>query len=395
MDEPKPYLRQALKLAARGRYRTSPNPMVGAVVVRGGDVVGSGWHRELGGPHAELEALAMAGERARDATLYVTLEPCNHHGRTPPCSGQVLAAGIRRVVACHRDPNPGVRGGGFERLRAAGVEVSSGHLVDQAVRLNWRFLVAAREQRPAVTVKWAMSLDGRIASATGESQWISSPAGRRWGLDQRECHDAILVGSETALADDPRLDRRRGRAGGPNVRVVLDRRLRMPPAARMLAVPPKRGERNVPLAPLRGDMPPKADKRNTAGEVLIYTESTDRDACRALERRGATVETLPVVEPAAVLADLYRRGIRSLLVEGGATVASAFVAAGLYDLIAVDCAPMLLGGERARGPLGGAGFRLDAAPRLDALHVARRGEDLILSGFREQCLPDLYASVAD
>jgi diaminohydroxyphosphoribosylaminopyrimidine deaminase / 5-amino-6-(5-phosphoribosylamino)uracil reductase len=368
MDASEPFLSRALRLAARGRYRTSPNPMVGALVVRGGEVVGSGWHRRLGGPHAEAEALAAAGERARGATLYVTLEPCNHHGRTPPCSDAVLAAGIRRVVACHRDPNPGVRGGGFERLRAAGVEVSSGHLLEPAVELNWRFLVTATERRPAVTVKWAMSLDGRIASASGESQWISSPAGRRWGLDQRECHDAILVGSTTALTDDPRLDRRLGRAEGPNVRVVLDRRLRLPAAARMFEIP---------------------------GQVLIYTESTDREACRRLERRGAAVIRLPAVDPPSVLADLYRREVKSLLVEGGATVAAAFVAAGLYDRVAVDCAPLLLAGEAARGPLGGAGFKLAAAPRLSKLRAARRGPDLILSGFRERCLPDLYASVAD
>lgn len=368
MQDSKLYLRQALKLAARGLYRTAPNPMVGALVVKDGEVVGRGWHRQAGGPHAEYEALAEAGEQARDATLYVTLEPCNHHGRTPPCSEGVLKAGIRRVVACHRDPNPGVRGGGFERLRAEGVEVSCGHLIEQAVRLNWRFLVAAAERRPAVTVKWAMSLDGCIATATGESQWISSPAGRRWGLDQRECHDAILVGSETALADDPRLNRRRGRAGGPNVRVVLDRRLRLPSNSRMLEVP---------------------------GEVLVYTESTDDELRAPLERGGATVETLPTVDPAPVLADLYQRGVRSLLVEGGPTVASAFVAAGLYDRVAIDVAPMLLGGEGARGPLGGEGFRLAAAPRLSRLSVARRQEDLILSGFREGCLDALYASVTD
>ncbi len=362
------YLRQALKLAARGRYSTSPNPMVGAVVVRDGEVVGRGWHRRAGAPHAEVEALRQAGDLARGATLYVTLEPCNHHGRTPPCSERVLAAGIRRVVACHRDPNPGVLGGGFERLRTAGLEVFSGRLLEAAARLNWRFLVAAVSGRPAVTIKWAMSLDGRIATASGESQWISSPAGRRWGLDQRELNDAILVGSETALADDPRLNRRRGRAGGPNVRVVLDRRLRLPRKARMFEAP---------------------------GEILVYAERPAEDAVRALEQRGATVERSSPVEPAAVLADLYRRGIRSLLVEGGATVAAAFVESGLYDRVAVDCAPLLLGGERARGPLGGAGFRLDAAPRLDNLHVARRGGDVILSGFRERCLPDLYASVAD
>ena len=366
MNDPKPFLRRALRLAARGRFRTSPNPMVGAVVARDGEVVGSGWHRSVGGPHAEVEALAAAGELARGATLYVTLEPCNHHGRTPPCSDAVLAAGIRRVVACHRDPNPGA-GGGFERLRAAGVEVSSGHLIEPAVELNWRFLIAATTGRPAVTLKWAMSLDGRIATAAGESQWISSPEGRSWGLDQRECHDAILVGSETALADDPRLDRRRGRAEGSNVRVVLDRRLRLPASARMFEVP---------------------------GEVLVYTESTDGEARRQLERRGASVVRLGAVDPPSVLADLGGRQVRSLLVEGGATVASAFVAAGLYDRVAVDCAPLLLGGDSSRGPLGGDGFRLAAAPRLSRLRVARRGPDLILSGFREQCLPDLYASVA-
>ena len=290
-EDPIPHLRRALKLAARGRYRTSPNPMVGALVVRGAEVVGSGYHRRVGGPHAEVEALDEAGERARGATLYVTLEPCNHHGRTPPCTERVLAAGVRRLVACHRDPNPRVGGGGFARLREAGVAVESGFLVEDAVSLNWRFLVAAVRERPAVTLKWAMSLDGRIATAAGESQWISSPAGRRWGLDQRERHDAILAGSGTALADDPRLDRRLGRAAGPNVRVILDRRLRISPLARMFEVP---------------------------GEVLVYTESDGGGGNRrlrhqSLERRGGTVVILPSVEPAAVLADLYSRGIRSLL----------------------------------------------------------------------------------
>ncbi len=390
-DAPERHLRQALRLAARGRYRTSPNPMVGAVVVRDGEVVGSGWHQHLGGPHAEVVALAAAGERAQGATLYVTLEPCNHHGRTPPCTERVLAAGISRVVACHRDPNPGVRGGGFARLREAGVEVSSGLLAEQAVRLNWRFLVAAAGERPAVTVKWAMSLDGRIATATGESQWISSPAGRRWGLDQRELHDAILVGSETALADDPRLDRRLGHAGGPNVRVVLDRRLRMRSEARMFKVPPEGDKWKVPQEGDKWKVPPEEEP----GEVLIYTESAARSARRALERRGATVIELPAVDPASVLGDLFLRGVKSLLIEGGATIAAAFVASGLYDRVAVDCAPLLIGGEQARGPLGGEGFRLAEAPRLSDLRVARRGEDLILSGFRERCLPDLYASVAD
>lgn len=368
-DDPVLHLRRALKLAARGRYRTSPNPMVGAVVVRGGEVVGSGYHRRVGGPHAEAEALAAAGEKARGATLYVTLEPCNHHGRTPPCTDAVLAAGVRRVVACHRDPNARVEGGGFARLRAAGVEVTSGVLLEQAVRLNWRFLVAATRERPAVTLKWAMSLDGRIATAAGESQWISSPAGRKWGLDQRERHDAILAGSGTVLADDPSLDRRPGRAPGANVRVVLDRRLRTPPAARMLGIP---------------------------GEVRIYTEPASRAAARrALEEKGAAVVVLPSVEPAAVLADLFSSGVRSLLVEGGGTVAAAFAEARLFDRVAVDCAPLLIGGAGAPGPLGGGGTdSLAAAPRLEDLSFERRGGDVILRGFREGCLSNLGASVA-
>ncbi len=372
MDVDPRFLRRALTLAARGRYRTSPNPRVGAVVVAGGEVVGEGYHRRVGGPHAEVEALDQAGERARGATLYVNLEPCDHQGRTPPCSGRVLAAGVGRVVACHRDPDP-VAGGGFERLRAAGVEVTTGLLVERAVRLNWRFLTATVHRRPAVTLKWAMSLDGKIATAGGDSQWISSPQGRRWGLLQRDEHDAILAGIGTALADDPRLDRRAGRNPAPNVRVVLDRRLRLPAAARMFDV---------------------------EGEVVVYTEAGEGSpapaaARRALEARGAVVVGLPRVEPASVLDDLYRRGVRSVLIEGGAGIAGAFVAAGLFDRVAVDCAPLLIAGETAPGPLGGGGFDpLAAAPRLDDLRAVRRGGDLILSGFRQRCLPDLSANVA-
>ncbi|MEM6797372.1 MAG: bifunctional diaminohydroxyphosphoribosylaminopyrimidine deaminase/5-amino-6-(5-phosphoribosylamino)uracil reductase RibD, partial [Acidobacteriota bacterium] len=194
-------MRRTLELAARGRYGASPNPMVGAVLVRGGRVIGEGYHRKVGGPHAEIEALIDAGHDARGATLYVNLEPCDFHGRTPACSKAMIEAGVARVVACTRDPDSRVNGGGFERLRDAGVEVEHGFLVEEAVRLNWRFFTAARRRRPAVTVKWAMSLDGRIATRAGDSQWISSPEGREWALDLRERNDAILIGSGTALAD--------------------------------------------------------------------------------------------------------------------------------------------------------------------------------------------------
>jgi diaminohydroxyphosphoribosylaminopyrimidine deaminase/5-amino-6-(5-phosphoribosylamino)uracil reductase len=346
--------------------------MVGAVVVRDGGIggiVGRGWHRQVGGPHAEVEALRAAGSKAEGATLYVTLEPCNHHGRTPPCVDAILAARIVRVVACHRDPNR-VAAGGFERLRAAGVEVEEGILASEALRLNLRFLIPAVLGRPEVTLKWAMSLDGRIATAAGESQWISSPAGRRWGLALREEHDAILAGVGTVLADDPRLDRRLGLSGRPNLRVVLDRRLRTPPGARLFQV---------------------------EGPVLIYTESTDRADRKhraALEEHGAQVVGLPVVEPAAVLSDLFERGVRSVLVEGGGEVHASFASAGLFDRVGIDCAPLLIGGRTAPGPLGGEGFpSLAGAARLESLEVRRRGGDLILMGYRKGCLQELSSSV--
>ncbi len=335
--------------------------------MRDGEVVGTGWHRQVGGPHAEVEALRDAGDRARGATLYVTLEPGAHHGRTPPCADAVVAAGVARVVACHGDPDPRVGGRGFARLREAGIEVETGILAAEAVRLNLQFLVAATLGRPAVTLKWAMSLDGKIATVTGASHWISSPQARRWSLALREEHDAILVGSGTVLADDPRLDRRLKLAAGPNLRIVLDRRLRTPPEATLFTVP---------------------------GPVLIYTQSADRERCEALEARGAAVVPLAAVEPEAVLADLYNRGVRSVLVEGGGEVHASFVAAGLYDQVKVDCAPLLIGGKGAPAPVGGSGVdALDAAPRLEDLEVRRRGGDLVISGYRQGCLQDLLATV--
>jgi diaminohydroxyphosphoribosylaminopyrimidine deaminase / 5-amino-6-(5-phosphoribosylamino)uracil reductase len=377
------WLRLALRLAARGRYRTAPNPMVGAVVVAAGaagEVVGSGWHRQVGGPHAEVEALAAAGERARGATLYVTLEPCAHHGRTPPCADAVVAAGIARVVACHGDPDPRVAGRGFARLREAGIEVEVGPLAAAAARLNLRFLVAATERRPQVTLKWAMSLDGRIATATRESQWISSPPARRWALALREEHDATLVGSGTVLADDPRLDRRLGLAGKPGLRVVLDRRLR--------------------LAAWAASAPAGAPRRlfTVADPLLVYTTANTGaaaipDAGKAPQSpipEPGEVVALPSVEPAAVLADLYQRGVRSVLVEGGVEVLASFAASGLYDRVAAVCAPLLIGGREAPGPLAGPGApTLADAPRLDHLQVQHRGGDLILEALRQGTLEQL------
>jgi len=367
-------LRVALKAAERGRFRTSPNPMVGAVLLRGdvdkADPLAVGWHREVGGPHAEVEALRQV-EDARGATLCVTLEPCAHHGRTPPCADAVIAVGVRRVVACHRDPDPRVAGQGFARLAAAGVEVTSGHLVDEAVRLNWKYLTAKLRGRPAVTLKWAMSLDGKIATRNGDSRWITSEPARRWSLELRETHDAILVGSGTAVADDPLLTRRLSRAREPILRVVLDRRLRLPATARMLGEP---------------------------GPVLVYAAAAVAAPARVeeLRARGVDVVVLLAVTPAAVLADLASRGVQSVLVEGGGEVLAAFAEAGAFDRVEVACAPLLVGGREAPGPLGGAGpERLADALRLDTLEVRRRGPDVLLGAFRNECLRDLSASVAE
>jgi diaminohydroxyphosphoribosylaminopyrimidine deaminase / 5-amino-6-(5-phosphoribosylamino)uracil reductase len=361
-------LKRALELAAQGRYHTAPNPMVGAVLLRDDVEIGAGWHRKVGGPHAEMEALRGVAD-ARGATLCVTLEPCAHHGRTPPCVDAVIAAGVRRVVACHSDPDARVAGLGFTWLGFAGVDVSWGHLVEEAARLNWKYLTAKLLRRPAVSLKWAMSLDGKIATRSGDSRWISAQPARRWSLELREVHDAILVGSGTVLADDPMLTRRLGKAEGPILRVVLDRRLRLPATARLFDQP---------------------------GPVLVYTDAVaDAGLVAALRARGAEVVLLPEPTPAAVLADLASRGVKSVLVEGGGEVLGAFVAAGLFDRVEVVCAPLLVRGQDAPGPLGGAGTdKLADALRLDTLEVRRRGPDVLLGAFRDGCLQDLSASVA-
>lgn len=357
---------RALALAGRGRYGVAPNPRVGALFVLGGRVVGEGWHERAGEAHAEARALEAAGERARGATLYVTLEPCAHHGRTPPCADALARAGVGRVVACHRDPDPRVAGRGFERLRTAGIEVEVGARALEAIELNLAYLVERVLGRPAVTLKWAASIDGRIATATRESRWITGEPARAAALALRDEHDAILVGSGTVLADDPRLTRRRGRAPGPILRAVADRRLRVPARARLFDEP---------------------------GPVVVYTESDDAAARAALESRGAQVAVLDRVTPAAMVDDLGRRGAQSVLVEGGAALLGAFAADGPWDRVTSFVSPLVIGGQGAPGPIGGPGAdALAAAPRLDRLRVRRFGRDVAIMGIREECLRVLSAS---
>ena len=353
------YMRRALRLARRGLGYTSPNPAVGAVVVRNGEVVGEGYHHAAGTPHAEVHALAAAAQRAVGATLYVTLEPCAHQGRTGPCCVAVAEAGIRRVVVATLDPNPQVAGKGVRHLRRRKVEVTVGVEEAAARELNEDFFCSITEHRPFVTWKGAMSLDGRIATRTGESQWITGEPARRAGHRLRRRADAILVGRTTAEVDDPSLtDRAPGRPRHP-LRVILDSRLRLPLGLRLF------------------------QDQETLPTVVYCTEGSAATRRRRLREAGVTVVVAGElrVDIERVLADLYEREVMHLLIEGGGTVAASFVEAGLVDRASIFVAPLIIGGTQAPPLLGGTGFAtLAEALRLERLESRRLGDDLLLTG---------------
>lgn len=357
MDER--FMRRALELAERARGLTSPNPMVGAVVVGEGSIVGEGFHTAAGLPHAEVEALAAAGARARGATLYATLEPCVHWGRTPPCAPAVVAAGVRRVVAALQDPNPQVAGRGLETLRQAGVEVTVGVLQDEAADQNRVWITAITRGRPHVTLKGAMTLDGRIADVHGESRWITGEAARQVAHRLRSEADAIVVGVGTVLRDDPRLTVREDRPWPREpFRVVLDTNARTPVRALLISA-------------------------GTPGRALIaVSEVAPAERVRSLEETGATLLRVRRrggrVEPGAVLAALWAREVRGVLVEGGGEVHAAFLDAGLVDRVALFVAPRLLGGREAPTLVSGAGRALKDAVRLGPLAVRHVGDDLLI-----------------
>lgn len=351
------FMARALALAARGLGRTFPNPPVGAVFVRGGRVVGEGYHHRAGAPHAEIEALRAAGARARGAVLYVTLEPCTHFGRTPPCVDALLPLGLERVVCAAVDPDPRVRGRGIRRLRRAGVPVTVGVGAAEAARLLAGYRMRVLRGRPLVTLKLAATLDGRIAAAGGDARWITGAAARRLAHALRDVSDAVLVGAETVRRDDPRLTCRLPGGRDP-VRVVLaGPRLALPPRARVLA----------PGGPPTWIVAPVG-----AAPALVA----------ALLRRGAEVILVPGVQGripfARVAAALGRRGLTTLLVEGGATVAAEALRAGIVDRLVLFLAPALLGGDAvpAVGALGRA--RVRDAVRLADVAVGRVGRDLVV-----------------
>ncbi|MCB9733902.1 MAG: bifunctional diaminohydroxyphosphoribosylaminopyrimidine deaminase/5-amino-6-(5-phosphoribosylamino)uracil reductase RibD [Deltaproteobacteria bacterium] len=356
----------ALRLAAEGRGRTSPNPMVGAVVFDGERVLGEGFHPRAGEPHAEVFALRAAGERARGASMAVTLEPCCHTGRTGPCTDAVIAAGIRRVVVAAVDPNPLVAGEGLRRLEAAGVEVVSGVMAAEAERLNEAFNRWIVSRRPFVTLKLATSLDGRIAARTGSSRWITGPAARARVHALRAASDGVLVGVGTALADDPQLTARDVPGlWDPPARLVVDSQLRLPATARLLdATLP--GPVIVATAVPPGD--PRGHALAAAGAELLHVPGDD-----------GRVDLEGLLVALGARAD---KPITSLLVEGGGVLAGALVARGLVDALILHKAPFLLGadGVAAVGPLG-----LDApgdAPRLVVAAVERLGDDVEIVAHR-------------
>lgn len=348
------FMTRALRLAERGLYSTSPNPRVGCVIVREGRVVGEGFHERAGGPHAEALALAAAGEAARGAMAYVTLEPCAHHGRTPPCADALIAAGIARVVVAMEDPNPVVSGRGIARLTEAGIRVETGLMESEARALNPGFIARMSRGRPWVRMKCAASLDGRTALANGVSKWITGEAARRDVQHWRARSCAILTGAGTVLADDPRMDVREIATPRQPRRIVLDSHLSIPPTARILA----------------------------GGNATVVTATEDRPAIEAL--RGQGVEVVEIggvgeeVDLRRLLTWLAEQEVNELLVEAGATLNGAFLAAGLVDELVLYLAPSILGSS-ARGLFNLPEFtRMEERIELDIRDVRHVGRDLRL-----------------
>ncbi|MGE0683754.1 MAG: bifunctional diaminohydroxyphosphoribosylaminopyrimidine deaminase/5-amino-6-(5-phosphoribosylamino)uracil reductase RibD [Candidatus Binatia bacterium] len=355
------FMQRALDLAARAVGRTSPNPVVGAVIVREGRVIGEGFHHRAGLPHAEIEALRKVRGSTKGATLYVNLEPCSHHGRTPPCAEAVLEAELKRVVVGMVDPNPLVRGRGIRRLRRVGVEVQTGVLRERCERLNEDFAIFVQTGRPMVTLKLAASLDGRIATANGDSQWISGALSRRLVHEMRNRVDAILVGAGTVRADDPQLTCRI-RGGRDPLRVILDGRLSISPTARVCT-------------------------QTSSAKTLVVTTENNRLKRKRDELEKIGVEVLRLageqgrVHFLPLLQELGRRGLKHLMIEGGGQVAAAALKESVIDKVLFFYGPKLLGGEGMPmvGPLGV--DRVAAGLKLHTIELHRLSDDVLVSGY--------------
>jgi diaminohydroxyphosphoribosylaminopyrimidine deaminase/5-amino-6-(5-phosphoribosylamino)uracil reductase len=352
-------MQRAIQLAAKGLGRTSPNPVVGAVLVKSKRVVGEGSHARAGGPHAEVLALQQAGEQARGATMYVSLEPCCHHGRTPPCVPRIVAAGVANVVVGLVDPDPRVSGRGLRELRAAGVavEMADEDSQEQCAEVNRAFICRLKRGRPYVSLKFASSLDGKIASRTGRSKYISGEEARRWVHRERDTHDAIMVGINTVKLDDPELTAREPEGRTP-IKIVVDSGGRLPDDARIW----QQAENGViALTTPRG----QARIEPREGLDLIVTE----------DEHG-------MVDLALALERLAQRGINSILLEGGSSLNGSMLDRGLIDRVAGFIAPILVGGQEAKSPIGGFGVEcVGDAVRLRDVGWSTLGPDLLIEGY--------------
>jgi len=352
----------ALRLAAKAQGRTSPNPMVGAVVVREGVVIARGYHRKAGEPHAEAIALAKAGEAARGATLYVTLEPCTHTGkRTPPCAPQVVQSGVARAVIAMTDPNPKVAGGGVKALQGAGIEVSTGVLEAEAKKLNEAYAKHILKGMPFVTLKIAQTLDGMIATASGESKWITGEEARREAHLLRDGNDAILVGINTVLKDDPALTTRVPKGRDP-LRVIVDSRLRIPLKAKVLT------------------------QSSSAPTIIAALARAPKAKQLALQRAGIEVIIVKEKEGRVDLRDLMKRlgkrEVTSVLIEGGSEINASALKAGIVDKVVIFVAPMLLSGRDSVSSIGGASpARLSNAVKLRDMTMRQVGTDLMIEAY--------------
>ena len=366
MDEThKAFMQRALDLAQRAEGRTSPNPLVGAVIVKDGNVIGEGYHQKAGTPHAEVHALNAAGEDAKGATLYTNLEPCCHWGRTPPCTEALIRAGIAQVYIADVDPNPRVAGKGVQQLQDAGIEVHVGICRQDASDLNEVHRKYIQTGKPFVILKTAMSLDGKIATASGESQWITSEASRQRGHEVRDTVDAILVGRGTVARDNPALTTRlQNRYGQDATRIVLDSHGRTPPEACIF------------------------NTESEAGVIVAVTPGAPSENVDVLKKAGATVITVPASHGDRVcfkslMEILGKREITSVLIEGGSEVNASALAAGIIDKVMCFIAPKLIGGQDAPGPIGGVGIRkLTDAAHLRRVRVTPIAEhDFLIEGY--------------
>ena len=351
------FMREALRIARNAEGRTSPNPLVGAVIVRDGKIIAEGWHRKAGTPHAEIHALNMAGELAKNSTLYVTLEPCSHFGRTPPCAKAIVEAGIKKVFAAMSDPNPKVAGRGFEILKNAGIEVEVGLLEAEARELNEVFIKWVTKNLPFVTLKFACSLDGKIATSSGESQWISGEASRKFSHHLRDINDAILVGVGTVLKDNPSLTTRLVEGKNP-VRVIVDSNARTPLDAKVL------------------------DK--SARTIIATTSNAPTEKISALKNLGVEIIFAGdgQVDLKILMHELARREITSVLVEGGGTINFSMLKENLVDKIFAFVAPKIIGGKNSLTAVEGAGFeKLSDAVNLKNFTAQKLGEDFLLGGY--------------